>query len=205
MELLPRTEDYLARRDARIVQLRADSAALLAGSKPCTLEIGCGHGHFLTAYAKAHPERVCVGIDIMLDRVTRAERKRTRSELPNLHFIRAEAREFLSSLPETARIDTYLILFPDPWPKRRHHKNRIIQPDFLSTLARQAGEGARLCFRTDHVEYFRDAFQTITEHSDWKIVNESPWPFEFETVFQSRAPAFQSIVAHLRGQGPAKC
>ena len=81
------------------------------------LEIGAGHGHFLTAYAAAHPERTCVGLDIIAERVERANRKKNRARLDNLHFLHASAEDFLASLPENVRFADVFVLFPDPWPK----------------------------------------------------------------------------------------
>ena len=160
-------------------------------------EVGCGHGHFLTAYAGKHPEELCVGVDITRDRIDRGIRKRDRAKLPNLHFIHGDARDFLDSLPISARLSAIYILFPDPWPKRRHHKNRIMQPEFLRAVAKRSGQGTRLHFRTDHEDYFRDTQATINEHTDWEIVAE-PWPFEHLTVFQSRAASHHSLTARLR-------
>lgn len=193
-----RTADYFARRDSRMDSLQDVLAHTLRTKPVITLEIGCGHGHFLTAYATAHPERFCVGIDMILDRITRAGRKQNRAKLANLTFIRAEAHEFLASLPAETRFTDIFILFPDPWPKRRHHKNRIIQPQFLSALAERAGEGARLCFRTDYAAYFTDAQATIAEHAAWQLSPTAAWPFETPTVFQNRAPAYDSLIALRR-------
>lgn len=164
-------------------------------------ELGCGHGHFLAAYAEAHPERLCVGIDIVGERIERANRKRDRAKLANLHFIRAEARLFLEELPASARFQDVFILFPDPWPKLRHHKHRIIQLDVLTTIARRCALAARLHFRTDFEPYFSDARATISAHPDWTLVSE-PWPFEHETVFQRRAPNYQSLIARPRVDQP---
>jgi len=179
--------------------LRAELAELFRGrgGVGVVLEIGCGHGHFLTAYAAAHPEKFCVGFDIVLDRIVRAGRKRTRAELEkNLAFVRAEATEFFAALPEHVRFSEIFILFPDPWPKRRHHKNRMIRPEILSALAARATTATRLFFRTDYAPYFADARQTIAEHGAWKIAPAgTPWPFEFQTVFQGRAEGFQSLIA----------
>ncbi|MGC4072419.1 MAG: methyltransferase domain-containing protein [Nibricoccus sp.] len=166
-----------------------------------TLEIGCGHGHFLTSYAIHHPSTFCIGIDLIVDRVARAGRKKDRARLTNLHFLQAEAGEFLDSLPAGAQFADVFVLFPDPWPKRRHHKNRLIQPEFLTKLASRMDSGARLCFRTDYAPYFAEASRTIGAHGAWDIPSSAPWPHELETVFQSRAAGFQSLVA-LRNSAP---
>ncbi|MEI8089124.1 MAG: methyltransferase domain-containing protein [Opitutaceae bacterium] len=178
--------------------MQATHATLLAGVGAFVLEIGSGHGHFLTAYAAAHPERMCLGLDIIAERVERAHRKKNRARLGNLHFLHASAEDFLATLPETARFADVFVLFPDPWPKRRHHKNRLMQADFLSQIAAKAGPGMRLYFRTDDSHYFAAAKAVVMEHPAWQVL-DAPWAFEYETVFQERAPAYQSLVAAVRG------
>lgn len=161
-------------------------------------EVGCGHGHFLTAYATAHPARSCIGVDIASDRIARARKKAQRARLPHLHFLRAEASLFLEALPASARIGAVFILFPDPWPKLRHHKHRVLQPEFLEKIARRAAPGCRLHFRTDFEPYFLEARSVAASAPAW-VLADAPWPFEFETVFQSRADGgFHSFVAEVR-------
>jgi len=193
-----------AEHNARITQRRTALSDILAGiiptSAPFVWEVGCGHGHFLTAYAAAHPDELCIGVDITKDRIDRGLRKRDRAKLANLHFIHAEAGVFLDSLPKTAIFSSIFVLFPDPWPKRRHHKNRLLQPDFLAAVAARARAGAGLYFRTDFEPYFKDAEASIREHPAWELVSE-PWPFEQVTVFQSRAASHHSLVARRRSHG----
>jgi len=180
--------------------LRERQTHLFSQQPTFTWEIGCGHGHFLTAYAQAHPNEICIGVDIVSERIERAIRKRDRAKLSNLHFIHAEARLFLETLPAHATFSRLFVLFPDPWPKLRHHKHRIMQPDFLSAAAKRAGEGARLYFRTDFTPYYKDTKAVLETHPDWTLLalDREPWPFEFETVFQSRADSHHSISAELR-------
>lgn len=177
--------------------MREELAPLLSVASEFVCEIGCGHGHFLTAYATAHPQRLCIGLDLVSERVERAVRKRDRARLPNLHFLRTEARLFFEVLPAHARITALFLLFPDPWPKARHQKHRIMQPDFLATVARFAAPRCRLCFRTDYAPYFSEAEATVRLHPDWQLVGEA-WPFEYATVFQQRAASFASLIAAPR-------
>jgi tRNA (guanine-N7-)-methyltransferase len=193
-----RSADYLARRDARMADLENVLGGAVGDRACVTLEVGCGHGHFLTAYAAAHPETFCIGIDLLNDRILRAGRKRDRAKLTNLIFLQAEAGEFLRVLPPAIRFADIFILFPDPWPKRRHHKNRILQSTFLTDLAARAGESTRLCFRTDYEPYFKNAAAVVSAHDSWEFAPPESWPFERETVFQSRAPGFYSWVARAR-------
>ena len=200
MEAPLRTAAHHARVVDRQEALRAASATLLAGTPEIVLEVGCGHGHFLTAFAEAHPESLCLGLDIIAERIERANRKKNRARLPNLQFLHASAEDFLATLPADTQFTAVFVLFPDPWPKRRHHKNRLMQEDFLTEVARRAGQGMRLYFRTDDSDYFSAAATTVRAHSDWEIVDE-PWFFEFETVFQQRAAGFHSLVSRPRAKG----
>lgn len=181
----------------RASTLRREMAQILAASMPLTLEVGCGHGHFLTAYAQENPGKLCVGIDIVSERIERAQRKRDRARLDNLHFLRTEAYLFLSTVAGTPAIAEMFILFPDPWPKARHHKHRILQDSFLATTARAMVPHGMLCFRTDYRPYFDEAIARVDRHPSWKLVSEQ-WPFEYTTVFQSRASQYYSLVARTR-------
>lgn len=195
----PPSPSHLETVQQRLDALRTLLAEQLAGVAHLTLEVGSGHGHYLTAYAQAHPDEFCVGIDIILDRLTRSDRKRNRAGVKNLLFVRAEAFEFLQALPPGVRLAKILILFPDPWPKRRHHKNRLLQPRFLSLLAERALPAATLHFRTDHAEYFAWAHAHLRTHPQWEWQPDAPWPFELPTVFQERAGSYASWTAVRRG------
>lgn len=198
---VPRTIAFHAELERRRTALEAHFRHILPRGGAFTWELGSGHGHFLTAYATAHPEKLCIGVDIVSERVERALRKRDRANLENLFFVHAEARLFLETLPPDAWVSELFILFPDPWPKVRHHKHRILQPGFLTAVAQRSRENSRLCFRTDHTAYFSRAQHVVREHPAWQTSAEA-WPFEFNTVFQSRAPEYQSLIAR-RAISPA--
>ena len=192
-----RTAEYLARLSKRRCDLHGQITGLLPPDAHFVCEFGCGHGHFLAAYATAHPDQLCIGLDISGERIARAIRKRDRAKLANLHFIHAEARDFMDCLPPDTTLADVYILFPDPWPKRRHHKNRLLESDFLEIVARRAGQGTRLFFRTDYEPYFREAESLLQQHPAWEIT-PGAWPFEQVTVFQSRAARHYSLTARRR-------
>jgi tRNA (guanine-N7-)-methyltransferase len=192
-------EQAHALRHARIEALRPRLAALLQGNRHLTLEVGCGHGHFLTAFATAHADEFCLAIDLIAERLERAGRKSDRLGLTNIAWVQAEAADLLQAWPDGVQIDrSIFVLFPDPWPKRRHWKNRLVQGPFLTALAARTAPGARLYFRTDHAPYFATGLAALREHSDWVVLDDAPWPFETATVFQTRASGFQSVVAARR-------
>jgi len=192
----------------RAAELRAQLAALPAewcelaervGETGATLEIGCGHGHFIAAYGAAHREEACLAIDIIAERLERAQKKLDREGLANVVLLRSEARLLLDNLPQWLRFRRVFVLFPDPWPKRRHHKNRLLQPDFLKNLARHCTPDARLYFRTDHAPYFEEVAELLRTHPDWALASAGEaWSFEQESVFQKRAAGgYQSCIAAI--------
>lgn len=193
-----RLAGYTAIIADRREQLRRTLAKMIEPAARLVWEVGSGHGHFLTAYAAAHPDETCIGIDFASERIARADRKRERSRLGRLHFVLADAEDFLAAMPERARFSSIFILFPDPWPKRRHHKNRIMKPEFLTAVAARSAEGARLYFRTDYEPYFRVAAGVIREHADWQQSDSATLPFEEPTVFEKRAARHFTLVAMLR-------
>jgi len=186
----------------RRAALRAELAVILPQPRPIVLELGCGHGHFLERYAKEFPAKFCIGVDLRSDRIVRAKRKAHRAKLPNCHFIRAEARELLHALPAAIDLEEIWVLFPDPWPKKRHHKNRLLQPEFFEVIAGRTGEGTRLYFRTDFSEYFTAVAAFLPTLKTWQPASPADWPLEHETVFQARAPSYHSLVA-VRTSHPA--
>ena len=189
----PEFIEHVTQRRAR---LRGELATLLPADASLVLEIGSGHGHFLTRYAQENPTKLCLGVDLIGERVERATKKATRAKLTNCHFVRAEARELIEALPAGVSFAETWVLFPDPWPKKRHHKNRILQPAFFDSLAEtRAGQGGRLYFRTDHTGYFNFVADFLPKLTTWQPAPAASWPLEQETVFQARAPAYQSLVA----------
>jgi tRNA (guanine-N7-)-methyltransferase len=194
---------HIARVHARLAALRETLRVVIPQDvNRIVWEVGSGHGHLLTRYAGMSSDRFFVGIDILNDRLRKAERKQTAAGVTNLRFIKAEAGEFLACLPARILISEVLILFPDPWPKKRHHKNRLIQAEFLGELACRMASGGRLYFRTDHTPYLDWARERISAHPGWVLVPDAPWVLEEKTVFQARAPAYGSLVAELRTPGP---
>ncbi len=199
-------EVYNSLREQRLADLRADFLPRLSGRTRLTLEIGCGHGHYLSAYAAAHAAEFCVGIDLIADRIDRAGRKTGRAKLDNIAWVQAEASLFLAALPVHHRLDKIFLLFSDPWPKRRHWKHRVMQGALLDSLMPLTDEGAALYFRTDHREYFEYAKEVVAAHPTWRMAgaDEVQWPFEQLSVFQERAAhkGFHSFII-LRGSPQA--
>jgi len=186
------------RREANVARLRETLAQALGERPALTFEVGCGHGHWLAAYAAAHPAEFCVGIDLITHRVERSQRKQTLGAIANVAFLKAEATEFLDALAPTQRLAKVFILYPDPWPKKRHHKNRFINAANLDRLAAHAQPGATLHFRTDDEAYHEWTKDHLSRHPRWALVDDAPWPFERTTFFEDMMKAKRDLTARLK-------
>ncbi len=186
------------RRKANVARLGSALAESLAGRDELTFEVGCGHGHWLAAYAAAHPGEYCVGIDLITHRVERSQRKKRLGQLTNVAFFKAEATEFLDALAPGQKLAKIFILYPDPWPKKRHHKNRFINAENLARLAAHAPVGATLHFRTDDEAYHAWTREHLERHPQWRLVEDAPWPFERTTFFEDMMKAKRDLTAVRR-------
>lgn len=158
------------------------------------LEIGCGHGHWLTEYSMANEDTFCVGIDLITKRIEKANAKKEKRDIRKLFFYKTEAKEFITLIPNTIKILNTFIMFPDPWPKNKHHKRRLIQQDFLTLLHSKTHSSGKLFFRTDHVPYFDWTVDIITQSLLW-TPSPIPLPFEHSSYFQDLLPDFQTCCA----------
>ncbi|MEI7948423.1 MAG: tRNA (guanosine(46)-N7)-methyltransferase TrmB [bacterium] len=159
----------------------------LCGNAPLEIEIGCGNGRFLAAQAAKHPETHYIGIERMLGRVRKLNRKAERLSARNLHALRLEAfYTFYYLLPEH-RLRTVYVFFPDPWPKRRHHRHRLFSPLFLDVLWMRLEEGGIIQIATDHQEYctqIRGVFEASARFKEVPaIIRAENEQTDFEQLF----------------------
>jgi tRNA (guanine-N7-)-methyltransferase len=116
------------------------------------LDVGFGRGELLQELARAAPERAYLGIEHSGKRVLKMTRRLARSEIENVRLVQAAAEAALAALAPGSVAGAW-INFPDPWPKKRHHRRRLIQPEFVRALALRLAPGAFLEVATDHEEY----------------------------------------------------
>lgn len=159
---------------------RTDLRGLFAQDAPIELEIGSGKGTFLLRQAKAHPERNYLGIEWANKIYKYAADRFARWGLSNVRIMRADARHFVMHRLAPECLDALHIYHPDPWPKKRHHRRRMIQSDFIVAAVAAMKLGARLAIQTDHAGYF-EQIQEVMGKAEGLI--EVPWADEeFGTV-----------------------
>lgn len=143
---------------------------LFGNEHPVEIEIGMGKGTFLTDRARASPGTNFLGIEYARWFWRYASDRLRRNGCTNARTVRAEAGFFMREFVPAASVSIVHIYFPDPWPKKRHHKRRLIQPPFIAQIERALIPDGRLQIVTDHAEYFEQIQQTV-EQSPLKIAD----------------------------------
>jgi tRNA (guanine-N7-)-methyltransferase len=170
-----------------------DPAGLFATPKRSFwLEIGFGGGEHLAAQAQAHPDVGFIGCEVYEDGVGSLLSQVDRLGLGNVR-LHDDARTVLDRLSD-ACLERVYVLFPDPWPKARHHKRRLISPPVLGALARVLADGGLLIFASDHVDYVRWTLERLTVHGDFRWLAKGPADWDrpgdwVETRYEAKALA----------------
>ncbi len=153
---------------------RVDLPALFAQHQPLEVELGCGDGSFLIEYAKQHPEHNFIGVERLLGRIRKVDRKGRRAELTNLRGVRIESAYFLEYLLPPQSAVALHIYFPDPWPKRKHRKNRLVNERFPE-IARQAlVPNGVVYLRTDDRDYFSQMTEVFSASNAFQPIETAP-------------------------------
>ena len=148
LEWLP--EDYFRRATAAdIFPERAEA--------PLELDLGCGDGTFLAGLAVHHPERNFLGVERFLGRVRGTCRKAQANGCHNVRVLRLETEYTVGWLLPVAAFSRIHLLFPDPWPKKKHAGKRLFRPDFLALIRNLLVPGGEFLFKTDHEEYAEES------------------------------------------------
>jgi tRNA (guanine-N7-)-methyltransferase len=177
------------------------------------LEIGFGGGEHLAAQAERHPDTGFIGCEVFENGIARLLGAIESRRLANIRLFIDDARLLIPALPE-ASVERVFILFPDPWPKQRHHKRRIVSRDTLDQLSRVMTDGAELRLATDDPGYLSWMLERVTGHpafawqarrpGDWGE-RPSDWPptrYEEKARASGRSPAFLRICRRSRSTRP---
>ncbi|MSU92304.1 tRNA (guanosine(46)-N7)-methyltransferase TrmB [Rhodobacteraceae bacterium 2CG4] len=182
-----------------------DPQALFGRRAPLVLEIGFGGGEHLLAQAAARPEADFIGCETFVNGVAMLLPRLDSAGLTNVRVHMGDARDLLDVLPEAA-LDAVYLLYPDPWPKKKHRRRRFVNPDTLGPLARTLRPGGRFRIATDIPDYVRHSLEklhaapefawTAERPGDWR----SPWPgwhrtrYEAKALRQGRTPTYLDLI-----------
>lgn len=157
---------------------------MFAVAQPLEVELGAGDGSFIAAYAAAHREHNFLAVERLLGRLRKIEKKGRRAGLRNLRLLRLEAGYLTQYLLPPASIEVFHIYFPDPWPKRRHWKNRLITEEFTQLLERALKPGGMVYLRTDNSDYFEQMLRSFAVNQRFDKGKTPPQLLEFGTDFE---------------------
>ena len=187
-----------------------DPAVIMPGAVEVWLEIGFGGGEHMAAQAAANPEALVLGAEPFWDGAASALRHVDERALKNVRLHIGDARDLIAALPD-ASLARIFIMFPDPWPKLRHHKRRLIQPDTIEALARVLKPGGALRFVTDWADYADWTLERMaaSPHFHWTAGRADDWrvpPADHVTTrYEEKklgdiAPVFSGLSARLTSE-----
>lgn len=146
----------------RVVE-KVDWLEIFGTEGPVEVEIGIGKGRFMLAAAELRPEVRHLGIDWANRYLRMAEGRALRRGLKNVRFVRVDAQELIRAIPERS-VEAFYVFYPDPWPKKRHHKRRFFQAANADELARTLVDDGLLHAATDHAEYWEQIEPLMDGH-----------------------------------------
>lgn len=199
-----RIEHLLPRIAIDLDRLRDGPAKLFAHTPPeIMIEIGFGGGEHLAAMAKARPEAGFLGVEPFLNGVAKLLGAIETDKIGNIRLLRGDGRHVLNALPSSS-LDRVYLLYPDPWPKRRQRKRRIVDQEFLDQLARTLRPGGEFRVASDIDDYVGWALARILPHpafewlakdaQDWLV----PWDGWHRTRYEEKAIREGRVPSYLR-------
>jgi tRNA (guanine-N7-)-methyltransferase len=169
-----------------------DLLSIFGRIAPLHVDLGCGDGSFLCELAQRHLNKNFLATEKLVGRVAKVCRKA--AELKNVRVLNVESSHAVRYLLPEASVETFYLLFPDPWPKRRHHRRRLVQSDFLNSIHRALEPDGVFQIATDQPDYFEHVERLVHRLSGFEIVKpEMDLPStKFERRFRDQsAPIYR--------------
>ena len=161
-----------------------DLAVLFREPQPLEVELGCGDASFLVEYARRQPARNFIGVERLLGRLQKLDRKGRRASLNNVRGIRIESAYFLRYLLPPHSTAALHIYFPDPWPKKKHRRHRLINEQFPALAQAALTPGGCVFLRTDDADYFGQMNEVFGAAKEFTKVETPPSLAEITTDFE---------------------
>lgn len=152
-----------------------DWSKIYGNTNPLALEIGCGTGHFVVALARQQPQTNFLAIDIYNKGCLKTCAKIDQAGLSNVRVMRVEARWLLARGLQPGSLSAVYINCPDPWPKKRHRRRRLVNRNFLATLLHFMAPGGDFFFSTDVGNYAEDAAEALRDLTGYHNLLQEDW------------------------------
>ena len=180
-------------------------ADLFPRPQPLEVELGCGDASFLVEYARRNPAINFIGVERLLGRIQKLDKKGRRTGLLNTRGVRIESAYFLEYLLPKHCATALHIYFPDPWPKKKHRRHRLINPQFPDLARRSVIDQGTVYLRTDDLDYFEQMNEVFAADKEFEKV-ETPAALaevttDFEREFNAQGIPTQRTAYRLRSQG----
>ena len=146
-----------------------DLPATFGRIAPLQVDLGCGEGSFLFELARRNPQKNYLGTEKLAGRVERVCRKT--AILGNVRVLNVESSYAVRFLLPQDSVETFYLMFPDPWPKRRHQRRRVVTSHFLDSIHRTLERAGTLRIATDQPDYFEQIERTARNHSGFSIAD----------------------------------
>ena len=163
---------------------RLDLSQLFDAARPLEVELGCGDASFIAEYARRNPETNFIGVERLLGRIQKLHRKGSRLGLANLRGVRIESSYFLQWLLPPHSASALHIYFPDPWPKKKHRKHRLINEAFPALARTTLQPAGTVYLRTDDADYFQQMNEVFEAAQEFKRIETPPVLAEIVTDFE---------------------
>jgi len=178
-------------------------AELFLKPQPLEVELGCGDASFLVKYARQNPEKNFIGVERLLGRIQKLDRKGQRAGLANLRGVRIESAYFLEYLLPPHSAGALHVYFPDPWPKKKHRRHRLINEHFPALARNALTPGGTVFLRTDDRDYFQQMNEVFSAAKEFEKA-ETPAELaevvtDFESDFNSQGIPTLRAAFRLRG------
>jgi len=170
--------------------------AVFGREGPLVLEIGFGDGRYLTHLGKTHPAWNLLGAEVSLGSVTRAFKRLRREGVTNARLYRGNGRFLVRNVIPPEGLHRVYVNFPDPWPKKRQHRNRLLQAGFFELLTHRLEPGGALLLTTDHAEYFQFASDEAHATGLYRVEQGDPPPSTLHTKYALKWREQQRDIYH---------
>jgi tRNA (guanine-N7-)-methyltransferase len=178
------------------LRLPLDTSVIFGREAELVIEVGFGDGRYLAYLGEKFPEANLLGVEVSLGSVWRAYRRMLREGISNVRLFRGDARFIVRDVVAPRGLSRIYVNFPDPWPRKKHLKNRLLQAPFFELLSTRLADGGSLLLTTDHKEYFEFALAEAASTGLYSIIQADPPAATLKTKYAEKWQEMNKNIFH---------